>query len=198
MAGLAAMAGAADDGDDAGGTEAADGADEADDEAVAAPLEDMDDRIVSGGGPSPDPANVSNGVDVASANGDGGTQAAAGSTAEPTASVAPEDRAVVKDLVRAVGSMPAKTRGMLRYYRKEGPAKPLDAHFAGGGDGDRTNAYAHNRTLRTNGLIEHVGRGNYAYRLRDLVAEEYGGEPSEAELDAMVDIVEAAFVKGDG
>jgi hypothetical protein len=171
---------------------------EIDDEAVAAAIEDMDDRVVSRAGPSPDPANVSNGVDVVSTSGDGGgTQAAAAGAAEPTAGVDPEDRAVVKDLVRAVGSMPAKTRGMLRYYRKEGPAKPLDAHFAGGGDGDRTNAYAHNRTLRTNGLIEHVGRGNYAYRLRELIAEEYGGQPSETELDAMVDIVEAAFVKGE-
>jgi hypothetical protein len=172
---------------------------DAEDEAVAAAIANMDDRVIQGGAPSPDSAATNGGPDVISTGGDaGGAQAAAGSTAGPTSTVDPADREVVRDLTSAVESMPAKTRGMLRYYRKEGPASPLDAHFAGGGDGDRTIAYAHNRTLRTNGFIEHVGRGNYAYRLRDLIDEECGGHPSEAELDAMVDAVEAAFTKGDG
>jgi hypothetical protein len=172
---------------------------DAEDEAVAAAIANMDDRVIQGGAPSPDDAVANTGPDVISTGGDaGGAQAAAGSTARPTSTVDPADREVVRDLTSAVESMPAKTRGMLRYYRKEGPASPLDAHFAGGGDGDRTIAYAHNRTLRTNGFIEHVGRGNYAYRLRDLIDEECGGHPSEAELDAMVDAVEAAFTKGDG
>jgi hypothetical protein len=106
-----------------------------------------------------------------------------------------ERREVVEGLRRAVEAMPGKTRGMLRYYRKEGPAKPLDAHFAGGGDGDRTKAYAHNRTLRTHGFIEHAGRGYYAYRLADLIEEEAGGEFEAEELNALVTAVEDAFVK---
>jgi hypothetical protein len=102
---------------------------------------------------------------------------------------------LVEQLHGAIEAMPPKTRGMLRYYRKEGPAKPLDAHFAGGGDGDRTSAYAHNRTLRTHGFIEHVGRGYYGYRLADLIEAEYGREPGADELDALVSAVEDAFLK---
>jgi hypothetical protein len=109
--------------------------------------------------------------------------------------VPPEGEELVEQLRQAIDAMPPKTRGMLRYYRKEGPAKPLDAHFAGGGDGDRTSAYAHNRTLRTHGYIEHVGRGYYDYRLSDLVEEEYGRQPDAEELDALVAAVEDTFVK---
>jgi hypothetical protein len=109
--------------------------------------------------------------------------------------VPPEGEELVEQLRQAIDAMPPKTRGMLRYYRKEGPAKPLDAHFAGGGDGDRTSAYAHNRTLRTHGYIEHVGRGYYGYRLSDLVEEEVPGEPDADELDALVSAIEETFVK---
>ncbi|MFD1588549.1 helicase HerA domain-containing protein [Halorientalis brevis] len=97
---------------------------------------------------------------------------------------------LVEHLRSAIEAMPQKTRRMLRYYRQEGPAKPLDAHFAGGGDGDRTNAYAHNRTLRTHGFIEHVGRGHYDYHLRDLIEEEYPGHADDSELDALVEATE--------
>ncbi|MFB6164676.1 MAG: ATPase, partial [Haloarculaceae archaeon] len=114
---------------------------------------------------------------------------------DESGTVPPERREVVVQLCRTVESMPAKTRGMLRYYRKEGPTTPLDAHFAAGGEGDRTNAYAHNRTLRTHGFIEHVGRGKYDYRLADLLREEYDGRPGDEELDALVAAVEDEFVK---
>ncbi|MFB6083024.1 MAG: LAGLIDADG family homing endonuclease [Halorientalis sp.] len=109
--------------------------------------------------------------------------------------VPPGGEELVEQLRGAVESMPNKTRGMLRYYRKEGPAKPLDAHFAGGGDGDRTKAYAHNRTLRTHGYIEHVGRGHYDYRLADLIEEEYPRQLDGDERDALVEAVEDGFVK---
>ncbi|RXK49061.1 helicase HerA domain-containing protein [Halorientalis pallida] len=109
--------------------------------------------------------------------------------------VPPAGEELVEQLRQAIDAMPPKTRGMLRYYRKEGPAKPLDAHFAGGGDGDRTSAYAHNRTLRTHGYIEHVGRGYYGYRLSDLVEEESPGEPDTDELDVLVSAIEETFVK---
>jgi hypothetical protein len=192
------------------------GPSDVDEEAVAAALSNMDDRVVSGPGPSPDAASTAGAGEpggVVAESGDGGDvrgNATTDSGASP--GVDPADREVVTGLVSAVESMPAKTRGMLRYYRKEGPSKPLDAHFAGGGDsegrspsgnrpqagdGDRTNAYAHNRTLRTHGLIEHVGRGHYDYRLRELIEAEYGGHPTDAELDAMVAAVEDAFTKGE-
>jgi hypothetical protein len=90
--------------------------------------------------------------------------------------------------------MQKKTRTMLRYYAGEGPAKPTDAHFASDGHGDRTTAYAHNRTLRTHGFIEHVGRGHYDTRLADLVSEELGGDPDEAVVDSIVEALVGAFL----
>jgi hypothetical protein len=80
--------------------------------------------------------------------------------------------------------METKTRNMLSFYREFGPTTPLNAHFAAGGDGDRTDAYAHNRALRTAGLIEHVGRGHYDYRLRDLLEAELGDHVDEDAIDA--------------
>jgi len=209
-----AMATGSGDGDGTGAVEY--GPSHIDEDAVAAALANMDDRVVSGPGPTPDAAGAAGGGEAGGVVAESGDEsdspesAAADSGAAP--SVDPADRAVVSDLVSAVESMPAKTRGMLRYYRKEGPSKPLDAHFAGGDDGEgrgvsddrsavsgsaRTDAYAHNRTLRTNGLVEHVGRGQYDYRLRELIAEEYGGHPTDAELDAMVTVVEDAFTRGE-
>jgi len=63
------------------------------------------------------------------------------------------------------------TRQMLRYYRDHGPGTPMDALFSAGGSDDRTAAYARNRRLRVRGLVEHVGRGRYDYRLPDLLRE---------------------------
>ncbi|MEF8901730.1 MAG: DUF87 domain-containing protein [Halovenus sp.] len=83
-----------------------------------------------------------------------------------------EEPIFVRELKADLGALGTKPRKMLQFYRERGPATPLNAHFAAGGDGNRTNAYAHNRTLRTMGIVEHVGRGYYRYRLRDLLAEE--------------------------
>jgi len=82
---------------------------------------------------------------------------------------------LVRELKAEVGGLDTRTREMLAYYAESGPGTPLDAHLAAGGDGDRTHAYAHNRRLRTRGLVEHVGRGAYDYRLRDLLREELDG-----------------------
>jgi len=86
----------------------------------------------------------------------------------------------VRELKAEIGGMETKTRKMLAFYREFGPGTALNAHFAAGGDGDRTEAYARNRTLRTLDLVEHVGRGNYEYRLRDLLAEELEEADGEA------------------
>jgi hypothetical protein len=98
---------------------------------------------------------------------------------------------VVRELKADIAGMPTKTRKMLSFYREKGPATPLNAHFAAGGDGDRTQAYAHNRTLRTTGVIEHVGRGRYDYRLRDLLQEEIEGRLDDDTLDAYVETIES-------
>jgi hypothetical protein len=73
---------------------------------------------------------------------------------------------------------------MLVFYREHGPATALNAHFAAGGDGDRVRAYAYNRTLRTQGLVEHVGRGRYDTRLRERLAEELGDHVDDDVVDA--------------
>ncbi|ACV12939.1 conserved hypothetical protein [Halorhabdus utahensis DSM 12940] len=93
-----------------------------------------------------------------------------------------------------VRSLEPKTQKMLSYYRDQGPASPLDAHFVAGGSGDRTHAYARNRTLRTAELIEHVGQGAYDYRLPALLEERAKRAPEDvddADLDTYVDVIEA-------
>ena len=122
----------------------------------------------------------------------GGTETGDGVGAE--APLTPDGAAVRDRLCSTVDSMQKKTRTMLRYYAGEGPAKPTDAHFASGGHGDRTTAYAHNRTLRTHGFIEHVGRGHYDTRLADLIAEELGDDPDEAVVDDIVEALEGVFL----
>jgi len=89
---------------------------------------------------------------------------------------------VVRDIVADIRELEDKTGRMLAYYKEHGPGTPLNAHFSAGGSGDRTAAYARNRTLRLRGLIEHVGRGNYDYRLTALVREE--GEDIDDETAA--------------
>jgi len=100
-----------------------------------------------------------------------------------------EEPLVVRELKADLGALETKPRKMLQFYRELGPATPLNAHFAAGGDGDRANAYAHNRTLRTMGVIEHLGRGHYEYRLRHLLAEELENADG-ATIDAYVRDIE--------
>ena len=85
-------------------------------------------------------------------------------TAVDTAAV--EDAAAfARELADDLADLDAETRQMLRYYRDHGPGTPTDALFAAGGSEDRTEAYARNRRLRVRGVVEHVGRGRYDYRV---------------------------------
>jgi len=79
--------------------------------------------------------------------------------------------ALARHLTDDLRDLDAQTRGMLRYYRDHGPGTPMDALFAAGGSDDRTAAYARNRRLRVRGLVEHVGRGRYDYRLTELLED---------------------------
>ena len=97
--------------------------------------------------------------------------------------------AVAGQLADVVSDLEPKTRGMLRYYRDHGPGTPMDALFAAGGTEDRTAAYARNRRLRVRGLVEHVGRGRYDYRVDDLLREETGLDS----VRAFVEQVETAL-----
>jgi TolA-binding protein/predicted nucleic acid-binding Zn finger protein len=108
-----------------------------------------------------------------------------------TDTVGDDEPLVVRELKADIAAMETKTRKMLSFYRQFGPGTPLNAHFAAGGDGDRTQAYARNRTLRTRGLIEHVGRGQYDYRLRDLLEAEFDGHVDADVIEEYADNVEA-------
>ena len=84
---------------------------------------------------------------------------------------------------------------MLRRYRADGPATPQEAHAAAGGSGDRTDAYAANRSLRRLGLVDHVARGQHGYALPELIAEETDDRLGDAsDHDRLVRAVEATFL----
>ena len=112
---------------------------------------------------------------------------------EETPTVQRPTPAAVGSIRAEIRGLDEKTRRMLAYYDEQGPATPLDAHFVAGGTGDRTNAYAHNRTLRTAGLIEHVGRGNYDVCVRERLDEATDGRLDEQELDAFSARLTAEF-----
>jgi hypothetical protein len=119
--------------------------------------------------------------------------AAGGETSEDTdvSAQMPEDEPlVVRELKATIAGLETKTRRMLAFYREQGPASAQNAHFAAGGDGNRTQAYARNRTLRTRGLIGHVGRGQYDYRLREHLAAELGDYVDEAVVDVYATEIE--------
>ena len=101
---------------------------------------------------------------------------------------------VVASLRDDIESLPDKTRRMLAYYRDHGPGTPLNAHFSAGGSDDRTAAYARNRTLRLRGLVEHVGRGKYDYRLAALLSEESDDRLDEETAEAYAARIERAVV----
>ncbi|WP_324662387.1 ATP-binding protein [Haloarcula sediminis] len=103
--------------------------------------------------------------------------------------------AVVRDIGSDIETLEEKTRRMLAYYREHGPGTPLNAHFSAGGSGDRTAAYARNRTLRLDGFIEHVGRGKYDSRLAALVREASDEDIDEQTAAAYAEQIERALVE---
>jgi uncharacterized protein YoxC len=113
---------------------------------------------------------------------------------EPDISLPEEEPLAVRKLKADIGGLETKTREMLVFYREHGPATAPNAHFAAGGDGERVQAYARNRTLRTHDLIEHVGRGHYDYRLRRRLADELSDHVDDAVLDAYVAEIEAQIL----
>jgi len=112
------------------------------------------------------------------------------------------EREVVRELKATIRGFDEVTRRMLAHYREQGPSDPVDAHVAAGGDGDRTQAYSRNRTLRRKDLVGHAGRGKYGCRLAAALREAHDDRLPEAELADAVASVERAFVDeraaGDG
>ena len=99
--------------------------------------------------------------------------------------------AVIEELVDRVARLDDTARGMLRHYRDEGAADPVDAHVAAGGDGDRRLAYSRNRALRRADLVRHAERGSYAYAVPELIEEAYDGRLAGEALSETVAAVES-------
>ncbi|QLH83458.1 helicase HerA domain-containing protein [Halosimplex pelagicum] len=122
--------------------------------------------------------------------GDRATDAFEAGTSTAVDDGAVEDAAAfARDLADDLADMEPETRQMLRYYRDHGPGTATDALFAAGGSDDRTEAYARNRRLRVHGLVEHVGRGRYDYRVPTLLRERTDRET----VDSFVQQVERAL-----
>ncbi|PSQ15722.1 ATPase [Halobacteriales archaeon QS_8_69_73] len=106
------------------------------------------------------------------------------------------DESLAGRLRREIGELSDTEREMLRRYRGDGPATPQEAHAAAGGSGDRTDAYAANRSLRRLGLVDHVARGRHGYALPELIAEETDDRLGDAsDHDRLVRAVEATFLE---
>ena len=101
---------------------------------------------------------------------------------------------LVADLGDRVADLGETTTAVLRHVRRAGPVAPVEAHVEAGGNADREIAYSRMRTLRRAGLVEHVGRGEYAYALPALVREEYDDRLHESDLADVVRAVEEQFV----
>jgi hypothetical protein len=125
-------------------------------------------------------------------NDEGGAQTVAAVAGEASTDDAVETSAQPRflvDLRVELEELDTKTTRMLQYYVDQGPDTPLNAHFSAGGSGDRTSAYAHNRQLRLTGFVEHVGRGRYAPRLKELVRERAPDDLSATEVvDAVTEL----------
>jgi hypothetical protein len=101
---------------------------------------------------------------------------------------------MVADLGDRIADLGPTTTAMLRHVRRAGPVAPVEAHVEAGGNADREIAYSRMRTLRRAGLVDHVGRGEYAYALPALVREEYDDRLHESDLADVVRAVEESFV----
>jgi hypothetical protein len=114
---------------------------------------------------------------------------------DPTAASEDEEPLTVRELKAEIAGWPTKTRKMLAVYLQEGPETPLNAHFSAGGDGSRTDAYAHNRRMRTRGVIDHVGRGNYDSCLGELLASELPDSFDASEIDEYATRIEKSVIE---
>lgn len=125
--------------------------------------------------------------------GDRATDAFEAGTSTVDADSVEDAAAFARELADDLADLGAETRQMLRYYRDHGPGTPMDALFAAGGSEDRTAAYARNRRLRVRGLVEHVGRGRYDYRVPELLAE----HTDRDEVAPFVEQVESVLESGE-
>ncbi len=103
--------------------------------------------------------------------------------------------ALVAELADRVEALDETQTAMLRTVRSDGPVTPVEAHVAAGGNADRELAYGRMRRLRRAGLVDHVGRGQYAYALPALVRAAHDDRLHERDLADVLRSVEEAFVE---
>ena len=104
-----------------------------------------------------------------------------------------QDGDIVSSLQSRIAEMDLVTREMLARYMRRGVGTAVDVHAAAGGGDDRSGAYRRNRTLRTLGLITHVGRGQYNYTLPGAVETAYEGTLTTTELADAIERIEASI-----
>ncbi|WP_338728778.1 DUF87 domain-containing protein [Haladaptatus sp. DJG-WS-42] len=104
------------------------------------------------------------------------------------------NRPLVKQLCRSIAELDTIERGMLAYYSEHGPAEPMDAYVATGGEADRTIAYNCNATLKDVGVVTHLGRGHYDYSVPQFIEAAHDGRLSDAEFEEIIDVIEAQFL----
>ncbi|MFB6162886.1 MAG: hypothetical protein ABEJ86_05550 [Halococcoides sp.] len=158
-----------------------------------------EDACLAGGGSDPASAEGPDssqrrdaGSDLATdGRGDALTEALAGLDAIESPDPRNDELAALYETIDDLDAVPL---AMLDYYHREGPATPIEAYEAIAGGGDRTAAYAANRELRSETLVDHVGQGRYDTRFEALVVDRIGGDPATIEdcRSALVDHLERA------
>jgi len=131
----------------------------------------------------------------ASADDEADDESAGTGTDDPARMTLGTREALVADLADRIQALDETPTAMLRHVRSDGPVTPVEAHVAAGGNADRELAYGRMRRLRRAGLVEHVGRGAYAYALPALVRAEYDDRLHESDLADVLRSVEDEFVE---
>jgi hypothetical protein len=111
---------------------------------------------------------------------------------EADSGAAPGDPEFVAGRLRdRVGELDPVARQMLACYRDTGVSTPEAVHAAVGESGERPVAYGHNRSLRREGFVVHVGGGRYAYSLPSLLSARTAASVDDDRWRALLETVEA-------
>jgi intein/homing endonuclease len=111
---------------------------------------------------------------------------------EPDTGPSPGDPEFVAGRLRdRVGELDRVARQMLACYRDTGVSTPEAVHAAVGESGERQVAYGHNRSLRREGFVVHVGGGRYAYSVPSLLSARTAASVDDDRWRALLETVEA-------
>jgi cell division septum initiation protein DivIVA len=124
---------------------------------------------------------------------DSTTKTSAGRDGGETGGKSPENHQedAVATFQARIDALDDPAREMLAHYRDAGVTTPEAAYLAATGEENRELAFAHNRTLRRSGLVQHLGAGEYAYAVPALVHAACEGD--DTDLRSAVTRVEGTF-----